>query len=391
MSTKRDFYEVLGVERGTSDEDIKKAYRKLAMKFHPDRNPGDKEAEDNFKELGEAYEILSDEQKRAAYDRYGHAAFQQGGMGGGGFGGGGGGGGVDPFEVFREVFGGGGGGGGSGGIFEEFFNAGGGGGRRTRDGRQRGSDLRYDLQISLEEAASGVEKELELEKLGACEECSGSGSKGGATKSCATCKGHGQVIANRGFFQIQQTCPDCAGTGQIISNPCGPCQGQGRRTMKSRIRLRIPAGIQQGSRLRSSGNGEAGLRGGGSGDLYVVIHLKEHDVFERDEDDLHCTVPIGFGIATLGGEATVPTLEGRASVKIPAGTQSGTIFRLRGKGLPELNSSRRGDLLVRTQVEVPTKLNSDQRDKLKAFADSLGGENTPESEGFFERAKRFFK
>jgi molecular chaperone DnaJ len=383
MTTKRDFYEVLGVERGASTDDIKKAYRKLAMQYHPDRNPGDKAAEEKFKELGEAYEILSDEQKRAAYDRYGHAAFQQGGMGGGGFGGGAGA--VDPFEIFREVFGGGGGG---GGIFEEFFN---GGGRRSRDGRQRGSDLRYDLQITLEEAASGVEKELELEKLGACDECAGTGSKGGGTKTCGTCKGHGQVIASRGFFQIQQTCPECGGTGQIISNPCGPCQGQGRRTTKSRIKLRIPAGIQQGSRLRSSGNGEAGLRGGTAGDLYVVIHLKDHDVFERDEDDLHCTVPIGFGVATLGGEATVPTLEGRASVKIPAGTQSGTIFRLRGKGMPELNSSRRGDLLVRTQVEVPTRLNSDQREKLRAFADSLGGENTPESEGFFERAKRFFK
>jgi len=382
MTTKRDFYEVLGVEREAELDEIKKSYRKMAMQYHPDRNPGDKAAEEKFKEVGEAYEILSDEQKRAAYDRFGHGAFQQGGMSGGGFGGGGA---VDPFEIFREVFGGAGGG---GGIFEEFFN---GGGRRTRDGRQRGADLRYDLQITLEEAAAGVEKELELEKLGVCDDCSGSGSGGGGTKTCPTCKGHGQVIASRGFFQIQQTCPECSGTGQIISNPCRPCQGQGRRTLKSRIKLRIPAGIQQGSRLRSNGNGEAGMRGGVAGDLYVVIHLKEHDVFERDEDDLHCTVPIGFGVATLGGEATVPTLEGRATVKIPAGTQSGTIFRLRGRGMPELNSSRRGDLLVRTQVEVPTRLNSDQRDKLKAFADSLGGENTPESEGFFERAKRFFK
>lgn len=381
MTTKRDFYEVLGVDRESSTEDIKKAYRKMAMQYHPDRNPGDKAAEEKFKELGEAYEILSDDQKRAAYDRFGHAAFQQGGHAGGGFGGGA----VDPFEIFREVFGGATGG---GGIFEEFFN---GGGRRTRDGRQRGSDLRYDLQISLEEAASGVEKELELEKLGVCDECGGSGSRGGGTKTCTTCKGHGQVIASRGFFQIQQTCPECGGTGQIISNPCGPCHGQGRRTTKSRIKLRIPAGIQQGSRLRSSGNGEAGMRGGTAGDLYVVIHLKEHDVFERDEDDLHCTVPIGFGVATLGGEATVPTLEGRATVKVPPGTQSGTIFRLRGKGMPELNTTRRGDLLVRTQVEVPTRLNSEQREKLRAFTESLGGENTPESEGFFERAKRFFK
>ncbi|MFN0127829.1 MAG: molecular chaperone DnaJ [Verrucomicrobiales bacterium] len=381
MTTKRDFYEVLGVDRQASTEDIKKAYRKMAMQYHPDRNPGDKAAEEKFKEIGEAYEILSDDQKRAAYDRFGHAAFQQGGNAGGGFGGGA----VDPFEIFREVFGGATGG---GGIFEEFFN---GGGRRTRDGRQRGSDLRYDLQITLEEAASGVEKELELEKLGVCDECAGSGSRGGGTKTCTTCKGHGQVIASRGFFQIQQTCPECGGTGQIISNPCGPCHGQGRLTTKSRIKLRIPAGIQQGSRLRSSGNGEAGIRGGTAGDLYVVIHLKEHDVFERDEDDLHCTVPIGFGVATLGGEATVPTLEGRATVKVPPGTQSGTIFRLRSKGMPELNSTRRGDLLVRTQVEVPTRLNSEQREKLRAFTESLGGENTPESEGFFERAKRFFK
>ncbi len=379
MTTKRDYYDVLGVDRESTSEDIKKAYRKMAMQFHPDRNPGDKAAEERFKELGEAYEILSDEQKRAAYDRFGHAAFQQGGSAGGGFSGA-----VDPFEIFREVFGGASG---AGGIFEEFFN---GGGRRTRDGRQRGSDLRYDLQISLEEAAGGVEKELELEKLGVCDECRGTGSRGGGTKTCGVCKGHGQVIASRGFFQIQQTCPECGGTGQVISNPCVPCQGQGRRTVKSRIKLRIPPGIQQGSRLRSSGNGEAGMRGGPAGDLYVVIHLKEHDVFERDEDDLHCTVPIGFGVATLGGETTVPTLEGRASVKIPPGTQSGTIFRLRGKGMPELNSSRRGDLLVRTHVEVPTRLNGDQREKLRAFTDSLGGENTPESEGFFERAKRFF-
>ncbi len=388
MATTRDYYEVLGVDRNATADDIKKAYRKLAMQYHPDRNPGDKAAEEKFKELGQAYEVLSDEEKKAAYDRYGHAAFTQGGMGnaGGGFPGGGGGF-HDPFEVFREVFGGGGGGG-MGGIFEEFF--GGGGQRRTRDGRQRGSDLRYDLQITLEEAAFGAEKELELEKLNTCDECKGSGSKGGGTKTCPTCKGHGQVIASRGFFQIQQTCPDCGGAGQIVSNPCPVCKGQGRAEAKTRIKLRIPAGIQEGSRLRSSGNGEAGTRGGPPGDLYVVIHLKDHDIFERDEDDLTCTVPMPFATAALGGEISVPTLDGKASVKVPAGTQSGTIFRLRGKGMPELNSSRKGDLLVRTQVEVPTKLSGDQRDKLKAFTDSLGGENTPQSEGFFEKAKRFF-
>ena len=276
-----------------------------------------------------------------------------------------------------------------GGIFEEFF--GGGRGGRRHDGRQRGSDLRYDLQITLEEAAFGVEKELELEKLGACDGCNGTGSKGGGSKTCPGCKGHGQVIASRGFFQIQQTCPDCGGTGQIITNPCPLCHGHGRKNLKSRIKLRIPAGIQEGSRLRSSGNGEAGVRGGSSGDLYVVIHVKEHDLFERDEDDLTCTVPMAFATAALGGEIVVPTLNGKATVKVPAGTQSGTVFRLRGKGMPELNSTHKGDLLVRTQVEVPSKLNSAQREKLKEFTDLLGGENTPQSEGFFEKAKRFFK
>ncbi len=393
MSTKRDYYAVLEVDRKVSPEDLKKAYRKLAVKYHPDKNPDDKAAEDKFKELGEAYEVLADEQKRAAYDRFGHAAFAPG-MGGGGAARGGGGGFHDPFDIFREVFGGGGGGGGAGGgmggIFEEFFG-GGGGQRRGRDGKQRGSDLRYDLQITLEEAARGAEKEIEIEKLGACGDCTGSGSKGGGTKTCTTCNGHGQVISSRGFFQIQQTCPECQGSGQIISNPCPTCKGQGRSEQRSRIKLRIPAGIQEGSRLRSSGNGESGMRGGPAGDLYVVIHLKEHEIFERDEDDLHCTVPMSFATAALGGEAMVPTLEGKASVKIPAGTQSGTIFRLRGKGMPELNTARKGDLLVHVQVEIPTKLNSAQREKLQAFQDSISGENTPMNEGFFEKAKRFFK
>ncbi|MGI8603215.1 MAG: molecular chaperone DnaJ [Verrucomicrobiales bacterium] len=392
MPTKRDYYQILGVEKSASADDIKKAYRKLAMKYHPDRNPGDKAAEDNFKEIGEAYEVLSDEQKRAAYDRFGHAAFAAGGVGGGpgGFGGGGF---HDPFEVFREVFGGGGGG--MGGIFEEFFGGGAGGGggaRRSRDGRQRGSDLRYDLQITLEEAAFGAEKELELEKLNACDECKGTGSRGnGGTKKCTTCNGQGQVVSTRGFFQIQQTCPDCGGSGQIVANPCPGCRGQGRKQSTTRIKLRIPHGIQEGSRLRSSGNGEAGVRAVPPGDLYVVIHIKEHDIFERDEDDLYCTVPLSFGTAALGGEVLVPTLDGKASVKIPAGTQSGTVFRLRGKGMPELNAHRRGDLLVRAQVEVPTKLNGTQREKLKVFSDSLRGENSPQSESFLEKAKRFFK
>ncbi len=380
MADKRDYYEILGVDRNASASDIKKAYRKLAVKFHPDKNPDDKEAEDRFKELGEAYEILMDDDKRAAYDRYGHAAFAQGGGGGGMRG-------VDPFDVFREVFGGGGGGG--GGIFEEFF---GGGGRRDRSGRQRGSDLRYDLQITLEEAATGVEKQLELEKFAKCDKCSGSGSADGSgTNTCSTCGGAGQVISSRGFFQVQQTCPSCGGSGQTIANPCTKCGGDGRAQKSTRIKLKIPAGIANGSRLRTSGNGDAGVRGGPSGDLYVVIHIREHEIFERDENDLFCEVPISFAKAALGGELSVPTLEGKSSIKVPPGTQNGTIFRIRNKGITFLNSSRKGDLHVRVQVEVPTKLNSSQREKLQDFADSIGDKNSPMSESFIEKAKRFFK
>jgi molecular chaperone DnaJ len=377
MPNKRDYYEVLGVERNVSQEELKKAYRKLAVKYHPDKNPGDQAAEDKFKELGEAYDVLSDEQKRAAYDRHGHAAFQAGGGGGGrgGF--------HDPFDIFREVFGGGG-----GGIFEEFF---GGGRQRDRSGAMRGSDLRYDLEISLEEAARGVEKQIEIERAHQCEKCSGSGSsKPGGVKSCPTCGGVGQVITTRGFFQVQQPCPDCSGSGQIISNPCPDCRGQGRVEKTARIKLRIPGGITEGARLRSSGNGDAGSRGGPSGDLYVVIHIKRHEVFEREDDDLFCEVPISFAKATLGGEVMVPTLDGKASLKIPAGTQSATVFRLRGKGMPRLNSSNKGDLMVRVQVEVPTNLSAEQKEKLKAFSDSCGEQNEPMAESFFQRAKRFF-
>ncbi|NCF85615.1 MAG: molecular chaperone DnaJ, partial [Verrucomicrobiaceae bacterium] len=326
---------------------------------------------------------------RPAYDRYGHAAFEAGGMSGGARGGGGGF--HDPFDIFREVFGGAGGGGagGAGGIFEEFF----GGGARSSDasGRQRGSDLRYDLQISLEEAASGAEKALELEKLSGCGTCKGSGvGAGGKMVSCRTCGGAGQVISSRGFFQVQQTCPDCRGAGQSISDPCKKCQGEGRAKETSRIKLRIPAGINEGSRLRSTGNGDAGMRGGPAGDLYVVIHIKEHPIFERADEDLHCEVPISFGKATLGGELEVPTLEGKAIVKIPAGTQSGTTFRMRGKGIQDLSTGRKGDLHVSVQVEVPTKLNSEQRDQLKEFTESCGDQNSPMHESFFEKAKKFF-
>ncbi|GAG55156.1 unnamed protein product [marine sediment metagenome] len=383
MAEKHDYYEVLGTDRDATDAEIKKAYRKMAVKFHPDKNPDDSTAEEKFKELGEAYEVLSSDDKRAAYDRYGHAAFSQG-MGPSA----GGGAGIDPFEIFREVFGGGGGGG-AGGIFGDFFGGGGGGGRGTK---RRGSDLRYDLQITLEEAASGTEKELELEKSATCKSCRGSGSaSGGGTKSCSTCGGHGQVITSRGFFQVQQTCPDCGGSGQMISDPCRDCNGAGRAERTERIKLRIPAGISEGSRLRSSNNGDAGVRGGPSGDLYVVIHVREHEIFERDENDLYCEVPVSFAIASLGGELVVPTLNGKASIRVPEGTQNGTLFRLKDKGMPQLQGARKGDLMVRVQVEVPTKLNRKQKELLNTFAESLGDRNRPIHESFLEKAKRFFK
>ena len=381
--TKRDYYEVLGVSKSATADEIKKAYRKLAVQHHPDKNPGDHTAEDKFKELGEAYDVLMDENKRAAYDRMGHAAFAQGtagprGGGAGGF--------HDPFDIFREVFGAGG-----GGVFEQFFGGAGMGGGGQSEGRQRGSDLRYDLQIRLEEAAFGCEKEIEIEKLDACGKCNGSGAEPGSkVTTCPTCRGRGQVIASRGFFQVAQTCPRCRGTGQAISNPCKACGGEGRMEGRTRIKLKIPAGIDDGSRLRSSRNGEAGMRGGPPGDLYVVIHIKEHEVFEREDDNLYCEVPIRFTTAALGGEVSVPTLEGKAALKIPAGTQSGTTFKLRGKGVPTLNSSQRGDLMVRVLVEVPSKLDSEQRRKLEEFADLCGEENTPLHKSFFEKAKEWF-
>jgi molecular chaperone DnaJ len=379
MASKRDYYEVLGVPKGATPDEIKKSYRKLAVQFHPDKNPGDHTAEEKFKELGEAYDVLGDDQKRAAYDRYGHQAFS-GGMPGGGFGGGF----HDPMDIFREVFGGGG-----GDIFESFF--GGSGRRQRRDGPQRGSDLRYGLEITLEEAAKGVERELEFERLIACKTCSGTGSKsGGGTKQCRTCGGVGQVISSRGFFQIQQTCPECHGSGQTISDPCRDCRGVGRIKDKTRIRLKIPAGIEEGSRLRSSGNGDAGPKGGTAGDLYVVISIKDHDLFERDGHDLHCNVPLGYPVAALGGELAVPTLEGRVNVKVPAGTQNAAVFRLKAQGMKHLESDRKGDLYVHVQIAVPTKLTAEQKEKLQEFSAALGDNHSPMHETFLERAKKFF-
>lgn len=382
MPTKRDYYEILTVSRSATGDEIKRSYRKLAVQFHPDKNPGNPEAEDKFKELGEAYDVLMDEQKRAAYDRYGHAAFSQGGGGqAGGF--------HDPFDLFREVFGanGGSGGGAGGGIFDHFFGGGGGG----TDGRQRGSDLRYDMQISLEEASTGCEKEIEIRKLDACEDCNGSGAqKGSRVVTCTVCKGRGQVVVSRGFFQVAQTCPSCQGAGSVIEKPCRSCGGEGRVEKTSRIKLKIPAGIDHGARLRSSGNGEAGIRSGSNGDLYVVVHVKEHEVFERDGVDLRCRIPISFTTAALGGEIRVPTLQSAVTLKIPAGTQSGTVFKIRSQGMPALQSSSRGELFAEVQVEVPTKLNNDQRTKLEEFAELCGDDNTPIHQSFYEKLKHFF-
>jgi molecular chaperone DnaJ len=377
MTTKRDYYEVLSVDRKASGEEIKRSYRKLAVKFHPDKNPDDPHAEEKFKELGEAYDVLMDEQKRSAYDRYGHAAFAQGGRAGGFH---------DPFDIFREVFGAAGG---AGGIFETFF---GGGGQAERDGTQRGSDLRYDMQITLEEAAFGVEKEIEVSKLGTCDKCQGSGATPGSRAvPCTTCRGRGQVVSSRGFFQVSQTCPRCRGLGEVIEKPCDTCDGEGRSEKTNRIKIKVPAGIAHGSRLRSTGNGEAGVRGGDQGDLYIVVHVKEHPIFQREDDNLFCEVPISFATATLGADVPVPTLEGKASLKVPAGTQSGQSFKLRGKGVVHVNGRERGDLYARLLVEVPTDLNTEQRQKLEEFAALCGEDNTPLHKSFFERAKEFFR
>jgi molecular chaperone DnaJ len=375
-AVKRDYYEVLGVERQTTVEEIKKSYRKLAVKFHPDKNPGDHAAEEKFKELGEAYEVLSNPDKRAAYDRFGHAAFSQG-MGGGM------GGMHDPFEVFREVFGGGGGVFGS--IFEEAF------GMSERSERGRGADLRYDLQITFEEAVRGCEKEISLTKLETCSGCNGTGAEGGSSvTACPACRGSGQVFATRGFFSVAQACPRCHGTGQIIEKPCVQCHGQGRREKSNKIKIKIPAGIDDGSRLRSSGQGEGGSRRAPAGDLYIVIHVKSHEIFARDGIQLFCEVPISFAKAALGGELKVPTLEGPSVLKIPAGTASGKVFRLKGKGVPHLQGRGTGDLHVKVYVEVPARLNPEQKAKLQSFADSCNEETHPQEQSFFRKAKEFF-
>jgi len=384
---KDDYYELLGVEKTATAEELKKAYRKKAVQYHPDKNPGNKEAEEMFKKVSHAYEVLTDADKRAAYDRYGPAAFEGGGgvpRGPGGFGGAGGGGFHDPFDIFREVFGQGGGGG--GGIFEEMFGGGGG-----RDGGRDGSDLRYDLEITLEEAARGVEKEISFRKAVACERCDGTGAEPGSRRvTCPTCRGAGQIRRSGGIITFTQTCPTCGGAGTKIEKPCSACRGEGRVAKNTKLNVRIPPGVDTGSRLRSSGNGEAGMAGGQPGDLYIVLSVKEHELFERQGEDLFCEIPIKFTLATLGGTIELPTLFGKASLKIPAGTQSGTTFRLRSKGMPSLRGGHQGDQLVRVHVEVPQSLTSEQRKLLEEFARISGDAAEPTSKSFFEKAKKFF-
>jgi molecular chaperone DnaJ len=380
---KEDYYELLGVGRNATAEELKKAYRKKAMQHHPDRNPGDKRAEEMFKKVSEAYDVLQDADKRAAYDRYGHAAFEGPGAGGPGGAGGmrGAGGFHDPFDIFREVFGQGGG----GGIFEEMFGGGG------REHGQGGSDLRYDLEITLEEAAGGLEKEISFRKLVTCIHCNGSGAEPGSKRvTCPTCRGAGQIRRSGGIIVFTQTCPACGGSGKRIEKACTVCRGEGRSAKTTKLNLRVPPGVDTGSRLRSAGNGEAGSAGGSAGDLYIVITVKEHELFERQGDNLFCEIPIKFTLATLGGVIEVPTLFGKASLKIPPGTQSGTTFRLRDKGMPNLRGGRQGDQLVRVHVEVPASLTAEQRKILEDFARVSGDAAEPTSRTFFEKAKKFF-
>lgn len=389
----QDYYELLGVSRSSSKDEIKKAYRKLAIKYHPDKNPGDKEAEEKFKEISHAYEVLSDPKKKQMYDQYGSAAFEPGGMGSAGMGGGAGGGFHDPFDIFREVFGGaaGGQGGFGGGIFDDFFGGGG-----AQSGVQRGHDLRYDVEITLEEAAKGIEKEIKYRRPISCNSCDGSGAEKGSKKTtCSTCGGHGQVVTSRGFFSVRQTCPTCQGAGTYFEKPCKSCSGEGRKKETSTLTIKIPAGVETGSKLRSAGNGEAGLQGGPAGDLYVVIHVQEHEIFERHGDNLYCTIPIKFTLAALGGTIEVPTLvDGNTTLKIPAGTQAGTVMRIKGKGMPQLRRLNEGDQMVRIEVEVPKKLSDKQREALEEFAVACGDAEPGKSskdKGFFSKLKKTFE
>lgn len=374
--TKTDFYEVLGVSREASDQELKTAYRKLAMQHHPDRNPEHSDAEDKFRECSEAYQVLSDPEKRAAYDRYGHAAFNGGGgnpSAGGGFGGNA----QDLGDIFGDLFG-------------EMFNMGGQGGRKASR-VQRGRDLRYDMTLEFEEAAFGVEKEIKIRRMETCSDCKGSGaSKGKAPVTCTQCGGRGQQRFQQGFFSVARTCSVCGGTGTLIVDPCTTCKGQTVVQTEHSILVKVPAGVEQDTRIRYQGEGESGKFSGPSGDLYVVLNVKAHKFFERDGDDLHCVMPISFPQAALGTELEIQTLEGVATIKVPEGTQSGKEFRLRGRGVPHLNSSGKGDLIVEIRVKTPGKLNKQQKDLLRQLGETMVVENTPTSRGLFEKMKDIF-
>ncbi len=369
--TKRDYYEILGVNRDASDEEIKKAYRRLAMKHHPDRNPENPKAEEHFKEAKEAYEVLSEAEKRAAYDRFGHAGVDSGAQG---FGGGQG------FGGFADAF---------GDIFGDIF---GGGGRRSNV--YRGADLRYNLEISLEEAARGSETRIRVPTMDECATCHGSGAKPGTDPvTCPTCAGHGQVRMQQGFFSIQQTCPKCHGAGKIVPTPCPACQGAGRIKQHKTLSVKIPAGVDEGDRIRLTGEGEAGVNGGPAGDLYVQIHLRPHPVFTRDHNDLHCEMPISFTTAALGGEIEIPTLDGGAKIKVPAETQSGKVFRLRGKGIKGVRSQHHGDLMCHVIVETPINLTERQKEllqELESFNVEGGAKHNPRAKSWMDRVKEFF-
>jgi len=375
---EKDYYELLGLQKGATDVEIKKAYRTLAMKYHPDRNPGNAEAEVKFKEVTEAYEVLKDSQKRAAYDRYGHAAFAQG-AGAGGFGG------------FNFDFGGSGAGFGS--IFEDIFSEFMGGARRSRQQEGvRGADIRYDLEITLEEAYKGLTKEIEIQTAVKCEDCHGTGAaEGSKAETCDTCHGTGRVRRQAGFFIEERTCPTCNGTGKVIKNPCKKCGGTGKVSQKKVLEVTIPAGIDSENRMRLAGQGEAGMNGGPNGDLYIFVHIKPHPIFKRDAANLYCTVPLSMTTAALGGEIDIPCIDGTSEkVKIDEGTQSGTEIRLRKKGMTMLQSKSIGDLFVRFTVETPTKLTDKQKELLKQFAEE-SKESSPQSTGFFEKLRELLK
>lgn len=382
MANKKDYYDLLGVSKTASAEDLKKAYRAMAKKYHPDANPNNKEAEEKFKEINEAYEVLSDSQKKTAYDQFGHAGVGAGGPGG--FGGGG----FRPQDFgnaadFEDIF---------GDVFSNFF----GGNQQGRDGRgrtqaQEGDDLRFDLNLSFEEAAFGTTKEIKVQKLSTCEACHGSGAKPGSGRVvCPTCKGNGQVRSTQGFFTIARTCTRCGGQGEMPGSPCPTCHGHGRMEKEKEISVKVPPGVDEGSRLRLRGEGEAGLNGGVAGDLYVFLHVEAHDFFKREGSDLHCEIPISFVQASLGTEIEVPTLEGPVKIKIPAGTQSGKVFRLKEKGLKSPQSSDVGDLLVAVTVETPTNLNSKQKKLLEEFEVLSNENNSPQMSKFMSRMKNLF-